>query len=270
MQHVKNDQNKSRITDTAMKCIIVVNVVLLAILLLYFGIRIFVCDRFIVKGQSMEPTFHSGQPIYVNKLLMGGRIYTKFNFDDDRDLHCFRMPGFRRLRPGDVAVYNYQFGQGGRKIAFKINYVYAKRCIGCPADTISIVDCHYINSSVDNVGIPLFNEAALRAIHDSLLLPSNCLKSGSFAGERENWTIKDFGPVVVPAKGMSIRLDSVSRSHYSIVLEYETGCPADEIPGEEYTFREDYYFFAGDNVANSKDSRYDGFVPEKYIIGIVQ
>lgn len=252
-----------------MRCILAVELVLLAVPLLYFGIRIFVCDRFTVKGQSMEPTFHSGQPIYVNKLKMGGRIYTGFDFEKDNELHCFRMPGFRRLRPGDIAVYNYQFGQGGRNIAFKINYVYAKRCVGCPSDTVSIVACHYINSSVDDVGIPLSGEEALRAIPDSVLLSFNCFKAGRFAGERENWTIKDFGPVVVPAKGMRIQLDSVSRAHYSIVLEYETGLLASDIPDGEYTFREDYYFFAGDNVVNSRDSRYDGFVPEKYIIGIV-
>ena len=262
-------RGRFRLSERAMKIIIAVELAVLCVPLLYFGTRIFICDKFIVKGQSMEPTLHSGQPVYVNKLKMGGRIYTKFDFEEDSELHCFRMPGFRRLRPGDIAIYNYQYGRGGRKIAFKINYVYAKRCVGCPSDTISIVDCHYANSSVDFVGVPLSNEAALRAIPDSVLLSANCLKAGRFAGERENWTIKDFGPIVVPAKGMTIKLDSISRAHYSIVLEYETGLAPEDVPGPDYTFKEDYYFFAGDNVVNSRDGRYDGFVPEKYIVGII-
>ena len=36
----------------------------------------------------------------------------------------------------------------------------------------------------------------------------------------------------------------------------------------EYVFRENYYFFGGDNVIDSKDSRYIGPVPEEYIVGI--
>ena len=35
-----------------------------------------------------------------------------------------------------------------------------------------------------------------------------------------------------------------------------------------YEFRENYYFFCGDNVINSKDCRYLGFVPEEFIIGV--
>ncbi|MBO5546853.1 MAG: S26 family signal peptidase [Bacteroidales bacterium] len=87
-------------------------------------------DRFVIKGESMEPTLHTGEGVWVNKLLMGARIYTKFDFEDSRELHCFRMPGLRKLRVGDVAVFNYPYGRGGDTIAFKINYVYCKRCWG--------------------------------------------------------------------------------------------------------------------------------------------
>ena len=36
---------------------------------------------------------------------------------------------------------------------------------------------------------------------------------------------------------------------------------------QEYQFKEDYYFVAGDKVMNSKDSRYWGLLPEKFIVG---
>ena len=97
-------------------------------------------DRFVIKGESMEPTLHTGEGVWVNKLLMGARIYTKFDFEDSPELHCFRMPGLRKLRVGDVAVFNYPYGRGGDTIAFKINYVYCKRCWGTPGDTVRIVD----------------------------------------------------------------------------------------------------------------------------------
>ena len=37
-----------------------------------------------------------------------------------------------------------------------------------------------------------------------------------------------------------------------------------------YEFRKNYYFFCGDNVVNSKDCRYLGFVPEDFVIGIAR
>lgn len=36
-----------------------------------------------------------------------------------------------------------------------------------------------------------------------------------------------------------------------------------------YIFSSNWYFFGGDNVLNSQDSRYLGLIPEEYIIGLV-
>ena len=36
---------------------------------------------------------------------------------------------------------------------------------------------------------------------------------------------------------------------------------------QEYQFKEDYYFVTGDKVMNSKDSRYWGLLPKKFIVG---
>lgn len=228
--------------------------------LLWYGTRAFITDRFLIRGVSMEPTLHTGEAVWVNKLLMGPRIYTKFNFDSP-ELHCIRLPGIRRLRVGDVAVFNYPYGRGGDTIAFKINYVYCKRCLGAPGDTVRIVA-----------------DEPLRSIPDSVLLRNRCLKAGQFAGEGERWTIKDFGPIVVPKRGMTIVLDSVARRHYARVIDWEERSMPQAVAGnmllpktmpETYSFRQDWYFFVGDNQADSKDSRYIGFVPADFVVGIV-
>lgn len=39
-----------------------------------------VCDQFKINGTSMSPTLQTGDHIIVNKLLMGGRIYTNMTF----------------------------------------------------------------------------------------------------------------------------------------------------------------------------------------------
>jgi len=256
------------LTERMLKRILIAEIVIILIPILYFACRIFICDRFIINGPSMEPTLHDGQAVYVNKLLMGGRIYTKFNFESD-ELHSFRMPGLRRLKTGDIVIYNYQYGRERDRIGFKINYVFAKRCIGCPGDVVSIRNSHFINDRTERIGTPESEELALSQIPDSLLIASEVYYAGGFAREYGNWNIKEFGPVQVPAKGMTIHLDSLSKNHFFHILEYETGLPVEEIDGDEYTFTGNYYFLAGDNVLNSRDSRYEGFVPEEFIIGIV-
>ena len=82
------------------------------------------------------------------------------------------------------------------------------------------------------------------------------------------WNIKNWGPLVVPEKGMKVSLDGFTRELYRQVIEYETGdVMSDDL--EEYSFKGDYYFALGDNSMNSYDSRYWGFIPEEFIIGIV-
>lgn len=217
----------------------------------------------------MDPTLRFGQGVWVNKLLMGPRIYTKFDFDSP-ELHCVRFPGFRRLRVGDLAVFNYPYACGGDSIAFQINFVYCKRCWGTPGDTILIRNGEFSAS----LGRRHHHRegharaiAQLCAVPDSSLLKSGCLKAGQFAGEGEHWTIKDFGPVVVPQKGMTIALDSIAIRHYARVIAWEQG-EKKALPAE-YTFQQDWCFFVGDNLQNSYDSRYFGFVPLDFVVGIV-
>ena len=266
--------------DKILTIVLWVLIVANAVPLLWYGTRAFVADRFVIKGESMEPTLHTGEGVWVNKLLMGARIYTKFDFEDSPELHCFRMPGLRKLRVGDVAVFNYPYGWGGDTIAFKINYVYCKRCWGTPGDTVRIVDGRLETETAETVvrhpshGGDLFSGFAQRMQQtpDSVLLRMRMLRAGQFAGERDNWTTKDFGPIVVPRKGMTIALDSINWKHYERVIRWETGVTVGEIThsnSKNYTFRQDWYFFVGDNVTNSRDSRFFGFVPADFVIGIV-
>lgn len=56
------------------------------IVLLAFGLycmnllrRAFIADKFLIPTESMAPTLVSGNEVWVNKLLMGARIYTDFH-----------------------------------------------------------------------------------------------------------------------------------------------------------------------------------------------
>lgn len=261
---------------TVLKILNIISGTMLLLCLLAFVLPVFVCDQFKIGGVSMNPVLESGDHILVNKLLMGARIYRKYDFSDP-DMECFRMPGMRRIRPGDVAVFNYPFGNEGSRIEFRINYVYAKRCIGVPGDTVSIEDGYYRNSRVSGLLGSDIMQNTLSSTADSVhRVTGVVLEAFPFVPEC-HWTIRDFGPLYIPGKGDRIAIDTTTARLYSFQIEYETGC-FPELRGnkvylsgeliEEYEFRSNWYFLGGDNVLNSKDSRYVGLVPEDYIVGI--
>lgn len=234
----------------------------LGVLIASLFCRVLLCDRFKVKGYSMEPTLHDADWLWVEKWTLGGRIYTRYDFSSG-SLSCFRFPGFGILVPGDILVFNVPNLDSLGKIKFKMNHVYAKRCVGAPGDIIEINNGYYYNKSVPDSPIcPLARQRILSGLSndvmDSLKMDWNNLLG-------TEWTIKNFGPMKVPGKGDTLVIDSVAVSVYSSVVEYEIG-RFPEI-GEKYVFDSNWYFMGGDNVLNSYDSRFFGFVPEDFIIG---
>lgn len=249
--------------------------------LLFIGwllFRALVCDQFVVPSDSMRPTLVPGDRILVDKLIAGARIYKRFEFGRDIPLESFRLPGRRAVRVNDVAVFNAPRGYDRKRIEFRINYVYAKRCVGTPGDTVAV--CGGFFRNVRHAG-PIGDTVQQRRLAETpdSLLPRGVLRAFPQDDSLFGWTIRDMGPLYVPQAGRTIELDERACKLYGLVVEYETGRRlryaggrawlGDE-PAAEYTFAQDYYFFCGDNVLDSRDSRYLGFVPAEFIIGVVR
>lgn len=248
------------------------------LIFMVFFIRIFICDQFVIPSSSMEPTLIPGDRILVNKLIFGARIYSKFDFGMVVPLESWRMPRLRKIRPDDVVVFNAPYGYDRGRIEFRLNYLYAKRCIGTPGDTISIRDSRFHNNRCDRPIGDTVNQMRLASIPDSLM-SHGVLRAYPWDDRLFGWTIKDMGPLYVPRAGDTVTLDERNTKLYRLVIEYETDgglkfvdghAELDGTPLPRYVFRENYYYLCGDNVVDSKDSRYLGFIPESFIVGVTK
>lgn len=155
--------------------------------------------------------------------------------------------GRNKIRRNDLIIFNHPDAGGTQLI---------KRCIGLPGDTVILRN-----------GVVFINDSALVA-PSTVVLPTNEFLL-DFPLRSLAWSNDNYGPVVTPAKGLSVQLDSVNNSLYKHVIRIEKeefGHPA-ENPNENYVFISDCYFVLGDNRGNSIDSRYWGFVPADLIVG---
>ena len=235
-----------------------------AVIALYAVFRLFVCLKYTILTGSMLPTIKVEESVYVWKPLYGCRFY---DLRPKRPDHFFRIHGIRDIVPGDVILFNLPYiGNNIEKIAFNPEVEYCKRVLGRPGDRIGAVDGHCWNDRfLKPVGV-VDEQEKLRWMFDGFFRMTNSYEVIPYSDS--DWNIKNWGPVIVPAKGLTMILDDFTRELYRKVIEYETGEPLD-ITLNEYTFQKDYYFAVGDNAMSSFDSRYWGFIPEDYIIGIV-
>lgn len=240
--------------------------ILISLLILALVLKIFVVDAFKIPTSSMKDTLLEGDFLLVNK--------TAYSISTP---HQIPFLGKRLLRTELFATGNPAFND---VIAFEIpaniydpaseEYsVLIKRIIGLPGDTIELKNQElYINNqkyrTPSYIKINL-NETPIENVNKDLFPYNN------------KWSLENYGPIVVPKKGMKVELDpqnillwqnAINTDYGAKVISVEgTVINLNKQPIRDYIFEKDYYFVLGDNRKNSIDSRYFGYIPKEWIIG---
>lgn len=252
-----------------------------AVVMVWFVAQLFFYASFTIPSDSMSPTLIAGDRIMVDKTVMGARLFDFIGALRGERVAIHRAPGLGGIDRDDIIVFNFPYAGYWDSIAMDMRTYYVKRCVALPGDTVELRGCMYyingertssvnnssavrladfIDSHIDNPG-EIAREVVMMAFPNDSAVP---------------WTVRDFGPLQVPGRGTRLQLDRQSATLYRNCIEWETGLKitvsSDSvfIGGHVacvYEFTTDYYFVAGDNVFNSRDSRYFGLLPEPFIVG---
>jgi signal peptidase I len=221
----------------------------------------------------MNPVVIPGDFILVEKWTYGARILTRYKFGRYQEPPATRMPGTGNIHRGDVVVFNFPYRECDDTLCMNLNLCLIKRCVGLAGDSLSIVNgCYHI------VGL---TDTACNVSKQKKILSLNNRQEFSYMNifpydTAFHWDVINFGPLYIPAAGSSIPLTSRNYILFRKLIAYETSaevCMKDSVVyinnslAQSYTFRENWYFMAGDHTINSYDSRYFGLIPEKYVIG---
>ncbi len=243
----------------------------LSVIIISFPIlfRLFFFEFIGIPSTSMERTILPGDFIYVSKLPYGPRMPVNpyeiiwFNVillsiegeraDFEREVwQRRRLRGYGSPEINDVVVFAHPYSGD----------FFIKRCAATPGDTLQLrYGVLYVNG-IEIPRPPTINNNPGPATGWDIYRPAAA----------RGWTIDNWGPYVLPSRGMEIELDSVNMVTYGSLVSRLEGVPAGELAsmarrGEAYIFKEDYYFFLGDNRHRSHDSRLFGPVPDIDIIG---
>jgi len=247
--------------------------------LFYAAIAAFFIITFIIQNTriptgSMEDTILVGDFVLVNKFIYGSSSPRYIPFTEV-SLPYFTLPAIKDPKPTDIVVFEYPGDRDQLEPTEKgVNYV--KRCIGTPGDTVEIRDkVVFVNGK--EFWRPPYIKYYRGMIGSHLRpLPKGYAEPRIFPRGMP-WNEDNYGPLVVPKKGMTIPINIYNIEQWRTTIDREYGKRVVEIRGNvvyiddqpvsSYTFKKDYYFMMGDNRDDSLDSRFWGFVPRDAVVG---
>jgi signal peptidase I len=249
--------------------------------LLFFGafvslllLRVYVYEVYRIPSCSMMSTLYEGDYIVVSKIAYGPRVVNVWKLIFRKQLEYNWYSGIHVPRKGDVIVFNFpQYNVQPLKYPNLLGVPFVKRCYGLPGDTVLIGKANGIHMlRKEGILCTPLNKNSLVNTRELSLQPNLFPFDSTLS-----WTLDNYGPLLVPGKGITIPLTTKTVNHYKDILILEgndISFQGDSVflnglPVNNYEFKEDYFFVLGDNFYGSRDSRYWGFVPRRCVIGKV-
>lgn len=234
---------------------------------LAFTSKVFIAEAYRIPTSSMESTLFAGDYVIVNKLLYGPKTPEVIPFTNIQ-IPSIKFPMISQIERNDVLIFEYPGIINHDFSEQKSNYV--KRCVGLPGDTLSIINrkVHINGKVLDEPSTLHFTRSKSKffGVPNSSIFPHD-----------SEWNEDNYGPILIPKKDLTIKLSPRNISRWIDLIIFENDKSHFEITNgkilqdgveiDSYTFKNNYYFFLGDNRDESYDSRFWGFVPEQNIIG---
>jgi len=161
-------------------------------LVLFFVLRSFVVQTFVITSGSMEDTLLVGDMLLVNRAAMGSRV----------PLLGLRIPGYSSPRRGEVLVFDPPHEE---------SLMLIKRLVGLPADVLEMRDrVLYVNGTALDEPYLKHDDIADER-HPWMAWQRDYLAPGhdraTYAPTRDNW-----GPLVIPEDHYFMLGDNRERS----------------------------------------------------------
>ncbi|WP_028450849.1 MULTISPECIES: signal peptidase I [Chitinibacter] len=200
------------------------------VILVVFLLRSFLIEPFQIPSSSMRPGLIVGDFILVNKYAYGLRLPVT---------NSVVVP-VGTPQHGDVMVFNYPVNPS-------VNYI--KRVIGLPGDTIE-----YRNKklTVNGVAVPTDSVGEHTYVEQGVYQ----IKNAQFTEKLGEHVYATLNMPEAPVLSLSEVADFPGREN----CRYDESGFTCKVPAGQY-------FAMGDNRDHSADSRYWGFVDDKYIVG---
>lgn len=226
----------------------------------------FVIASFLVPTGSMENEVLTGDFLMVNKFLYGASTPRNIMFTDVR-LPWTTLPGFKDVERGDVIVF--EFPGMREEVKPEVFNFYLKRCMAVAGDTLEIRNrVVYVNGQA----LPIPKNMKFDNMR---VLPPTFQDDRTFP-PTAMFNEDNYGPIVVPKKGMSIPVNGQNFKMWETFIKREGHHPEwrldgtitiDGKPADAYVVEKDYVFGMGDHRDNSLDSRFWGFIPRENVVG---
>ncbi len=234
--------------------------VVLSIFLIVITAKIFLIDAYQVTSDSMKNSLLAGDFIIGNKIAYKLKTPIKIPFTNIK-IPYYNLLELSKPQRNDIVIFRLNEFLVDKKFLEKD---LIKRIIGLPGEYIHLTDNKILVDGNEITNYLNFEENS--NVDESIAV---------YNYPSKNFSYLNYGPIKVPAKGDTIKLNPKNIKFWQPLINYENNGKFISNEGTVITFRckpitkyvlkENYYFALGDNFRKSVDSRILGFIPESAI-----